>query len=290
MLLASICPVTQVWLSNGNLRSYQPVILESFLLSLRVIFCHSYCHCHCVILIAIDNALQVVQPLPGSQSIQGSDPGQLIDPYFDQFHPPSAWNENTCWTANSLKAAHVGKNVRHNMRQWVLGQIRWVPFRTKVHQWTIQPFLRTQLWLVLTPTCTQLDIRCWSRCYQLLAVHTLITVKCPRLLFIHHLTSQTVGLWCQDISRQHKYIVSLWEEIWGQNFANSVSNNGNKLPTCPTLSNGRMSHLDRWTDQFSQELWLQVNIRRPPPIALFWSNSQFWCRHYHISFLANFTL
>ena len=164
---------------------------------------------------------------------------------------------STCWQMAKMPDIICGSEP--------LGQIRWVPFRTKVHQqWTIQPFLPTQLWLVLTPTCTQLDIRCWSRCYRLLAVHTLITVKCPRLLFIHHLNSQTVGLWCQDISRQHKYIVSLWEEIWGQNFANSVSNNGNKLPTCPTLSNGRMSHLDRWTDQFSQELGLQVYIRRLP--------------------------
>ena len=56
-----------------------------------------------------------------------------------------------------------------------------------------------------------------------------------------------------------------------QIFANSLSNNGNKLPTCPTLSNGCMSHPDRWMDLFSQELLVQVYIRRDwfGPIADF---------------------
>ena len=65
---------------------------------------------------------------------------------------------------------------------------------------------------------------------------------------------------------------------FGQNFANSLcktmQNNGNKWPMCPTLSNGRMSHPDRWMDQFSQEvplkkctlgLWIWTNFAHSDP-------------------------
>lgn len=57
------------------------------------------------------------------------------------------------------------------------------------------------------------------------------------------------------------YRLIVRQRFW-QICANSLSNNGNKLPTCPTLSNGCMSHPDRWMDLFSQELLLQVYIRR----------------------------
>ena len=36
---------------------------------------------------------------------------------------------------------------------------------------------------------------------------------------------------------------------FGQIFAKSGENNGNKLPMCPTLSNDRVPHLDRWMEQ-----------------------------------------
>ena len=50
---------------------------------------------------------------------------------------------------------------------------------------------------------------------------------------------------------------------FGQIFAKSGENNGNKLPMCPTLSNDRVPHLDRWMEQVSQEQcakWCQVYI------------------------------
>ena len=40
---------------------------------------------------------------------------------------------------------------------------------------------------------------------------------------------------------------------FGQIFAKSGENNGNKLPMCPTLSNDRVPHLDRWMERVSQE-------------------------------------
>ena len=43
------------------------------------------------------------------------------------------------------------------------------------------------------------------------------------------------------------------EREFGQIFAKSGENNGNKLPMCPTLSNDRVPHLDRWMERVSQE-------------------------------------
>ena len=69
------------------------------------------------------------------------------------------------------------------------------------------------------------------------------------------------GLWCQDISSNIN-ISSHCETTFRAKLCKFRPNNGNKLPTCPTLSNGCMSHPDRWMDLFSQELLLQVYIRR----------------------------
>ena len=44
------------------------------------------------------------------------------------------------------------------------------------------------------------DLRPNQSIENLFAVHTLTTVKCPRLRIIHHMSSQTAGLWCPDIS------------------------------------------------------------------------------------------
>ena len=91
----------------------------------------------------------------------------------------------------------------------------------------------------------------------LVAVHTLNTVKCPKLRNIHHTNSQTHVLPRQDVTSSAN-ISSHCEKTFRANFCEFRLKQWQQITKMSTLSNGRLSHLDRWVEHFSQMLLVQL--------------------------------
>ena len=91
----------------------------------------------------------------------------------------------------------------------------------------------------------------------LVAVHTLNTAKCPKLRNIHHTNSQTHVLPRQDVTSSAN-ISSHCEKTFRANFCEFRLKQWQQITKMSTLSNGRLSHLDRWMEHFSQVLVVQL--------------------------------